>query len=176
MISPATGTFSGPQMVSMTSATPGAAIYYTTSGNNPAVGTGFTKLYSLPFSVNATVTIRAMSVATGFFNSPVSSSFITIGPAARQSFDDSDETTVSDSENDLSVFPNPVSREFTLVSKSGFEDAHFEVFNPLGQRVLSKEIQNGNEERVSMEGLSAGLYTIRVVSKAGVSDIRFVKR
>jgi hypothetical protein len=176
VITPATGTFSGPQMVSMTSATPGAAIYYTTSGNNPAVGTGFTKLYSLPFAMNATVTVRAMSVATGFFNSGVTSSFITIGPAARQSFDDSDETTVSDPENDLSVFPNPVSREFTLVSKSGFEDAHFEVFNPLGQKVLSKEIQNGNEEMVSMEGLSTGLYTIRVVSKAGVREIRFVKR
>ena len=133
-------------------------------------------LYSGPFSVTTSATVRAMTVAPGFFNSGVTTSFITIGAPARQSFDDPEENIVSDPENEVSLFPNPASRAVTLVSKSGFEDARYDVFNPLGQRVLSKEIENLHEEMVSIDGLPAGLYTVRVVSKTGVSEIRFVKR
>ncbi len=78
VISHPTGTYDGPQTVTITSTSPGAEIYYTTSGNLPVVGTGFTKLYTGPFSLLASGTVRAIAVKTGLPNSPVSVSFLTI--------------------------------------------------------------------------------------------------
>ena len=77
-ITPPTGTYDSPQMVTITSTSPGAEIYYTTTGNMPVVGTGFTRLYTGPFQVLQTTSMRAMAVKTGQANSPVSASFITI--------------------------------------------------------------------------------------------------
>lgn len=86
LISPGTGTFSGPQMVSILSTTPGSAVYYTTSGNTPKLGTSFTKLYTQPFQILESTTVRAISVSNGFPNSQVATSFISItnpGKAAK---------------------------------------------------------------------------------------------
>lgn len=77
-ISPPTGIYADPQLVSITSTSPGATIYYTTSGNVPVVGTGFTKLYTTPFTQIESGTIRAMAVKDGQANSPIAVSFITI--------------------------------------------------------------------------------------------------
>lgn len=77
-INPPSGTYDGPQLVTITSSNPGVTIYYTTSGNVPKVGTSFTKEYLGPFSVLTSTTIRAMAVKSGLENSPVAVSFITI--------------------------------------------------------------------------------------------------
>lgn len=78
LISPVTGTYDGPQTVTLTSTSPGAEIYYTTSGNLPVIGTGFTKLYTGPFQVLQSTTVRAMAVKSGQANSPVAVSILTI--------------------------------------------------------------------------------------------------
>ncbi len=77
-ISPMTGTYDGPQLVTITSNSPGATIYYTTSGNIPVLGAGFTRLYTAPFNLIESGTIRAMAVQEGRANSPIAVSFITI--------------------------------------------------------------------------------------------------
>lgn len=76
-ISPGTGTFSEAQLVQISCSTPGVTLYYTTSGNVPVVGTGFTRLYSGPFTVTQSTTIRAMAVKTGSANSPVAVAVLT---------------------------------------------------------------------------------------------------
>jgi uncharacterized protein (TIGR02145 family) len=78
VITPPTGTYSGPQTMSITCATPGAQIYFTTSGNNPVVGTTFTRLYNGPFQILQNTTIRAMGVLSGAANSNIAASFITL--------------------------------------------------------------------------------------------------
>jgi hypothetical protein len=78
VINPGTGSYSGAQNMSITVATAGAAIYFTTNGNNPVIGTSFTRLYSGPFLINASSTIRAMATKTGLANSSVAAAFITI--------------------------------------------------------------------------------------------------
>ena len=79
VISPATGTYSSPQQVVL-SAAAGTTIYYTTSGNVPRldVPNGFTKLYTGPFTVQKTTTIRAIATKAGSGNSPVAVFFLTI--------------------------------------------------------------------------------------------------
>ncbi|HEX4770402.1 MAG TPA: chitobiase/beta-hexosaminidase C-terminal domain-containing protein, partial [Bryobacteraceae bacterium] len=68
VIQPATETFSGSISVTMSDSTSGASIYYTTDGTLP---TEASNLYTGPFSVTSTTTIRAIATLTGFLGSPV---------------------------------------------------------------------------------------------------------
>jgi hypothetical protein len=70
VISPAAGTYTSTQSVTITDATTGAAIYYTTNGSSP---TASSTLYSGALSVSSTETIEAIAVAGGFSNSTVAS-------------------------------------------------------------------------------------------------------
>lgn len=74
-ISPAAGTYSNSVSVSISDSTSGASIYYTTNGSTPT--TSSTK-YSSAFTLNATATVKAIAVASGYLNSAVASSAYTI--------------------------------------------------------------------------------------------------
>src|SRR5207245_580075 len=75
--SPAGGTFIASVQVTLTDATPGATIYYTTNGSTPTtastVDTG-------PIPVTQTTTLRALAAASGMANSSVASATYTIVP------------------------------------------------------------------------------------------------
>jgi hypothetical protein len=72
VIFPGSGQFTTLQLVSMASQTPGAQIYFTTNGNTPRfdVPNSFTRLYSQPFLVGTTTTIRAIARKSGMTDSP----------------------------------------------------------------------------------------------------------
>jgi hypothetical protein len=73
--SPAAGTYSGAQSVSISDSTAGATIYYTSDGTTPT--TSSTK-YTGPITVSSTETLKAIAVATGDSNSAVASALYTI--------------------------------------------------------------------------------------------------
>lgn len=73
--SPDTGTYAGPQTVSLTDSTPNAAIYYTTDGTTPTTGS---TPYSGPISVASSQTVKAIAIAPGHSSSTVSSATYTI--------------------------------------------------------------------------------------------------
>ena len=73
--SPLAGTYSSPQLVTLTSATGGYSIYYTTNGSTPTTGS---TPYSAPISVSATTTIKAIATASGYTQSAVASATYTI--------------------------------------------------------------------------------------------------
>ncbi|HEX4322708.1 MAG TPA: FG-GAP-like repeat-containing protein [Acidobacteriaceae bacterium] len=76
VISPAAGTYTTIQTVRITDATPGAAIYYTTSGYPPDTTS---TLYTGPITVSsATETIQAIAVATGYVQSPAAAAAYTL--------------------------------------------------------------------------------------------------
>jgi hypothetical protein len=78
VFSPKAGTYTSAQSVSITDATSGAAIYYTTDGTTPTTSSS---LYSGPITVASTETLRAMAVASGYSNSVVATATFTIaGP------------------------------------------------------------------------------------------------
>jgi hypothetical protein len=73
--SPAAGSFTSPQMVTISDATAGAMIFFTTDGTTPT--TSSTK-FTGPIAVNSTETITAIAAASGFSNSAVASATYTI--------------------------------------------------------------------------------------------------
>ena len=75
--SPAAGTYTTAQTVTMSDATPGALIYYTTDGTNPTTSSS---KYTGPITVSSTQTIKAIAAASSYSNSGVASATYTIQP------------------------------------------------------------------------------------------------
>ncbi len=73
--SPAPGTFNAIQSVTLSDATSGAVIHYTTNGSTP---TASSAVYGSPITVSATTTIEAIAIATGYNNSAVATGVFTI--------------------------------------------------------------------------------------------------
>jgi hypothetical protein len=78
---PAAGTYTSIQSVTLKAATPGSVIHYTVDGSTPTTAS---TLYSGPITVAVSQTIKAIASATGFNNSVVASATYTLNlpPAA----------------------------------------------------------------------------------------------
>ena len=81
--SPAPGTYTGTQNVTLATSTAGAQIRYTTDGSTP---TATSALYGGAISVAATTTIKAIATASGMTNSAVATGLFTINPGGGFSF------------------------------------------------------------------------------------------
>lgn len=73
---PPPGTYPGDQVITLVSTTPGAQIRYTTDGSTPTPSTG--TLYSGPFTLTSTATVRAIASKSGLSNSSVTQGTYTI--------------------------------------------------------------------------------------------------
>ncbi len=73
--SPAWGTYTSMQTVSISDSTPGATIYYTTDGSNP---TQSSPVYMGSFTIGVTTTVKAIASAPQYVNSPVGTAVYTI--------------------------------------------------------------------------------------------------
>lgn len=74
-IQPAHGSYAAAQLVTVSDATKGATIYYTTDGSTPATSSA---RYTAPLLVAASETVKAVAAATGYTNSAVTSATYTV--------------------------------------------------------------------------------------------------
>ena len=106
IISPAGGSYTSTQTATITDSLAGAKLYYTTDGTQP---TAASTPYAGPIAVNASVTIRAIAVASGYKDSATSrASFNLLAPtlsATSISFGNIVQETLSDTETIM--FTNP---------------------------------------------------------------------
>ena len=107
--SPAPGTYTSAQTVTLSDWTSGSTIYYTTNGTTPTTSSA---VYSSPIQVSATETIEAMAAASGFANSAVASGVYTIAPLAATptfspaggTFTTSQTVTISDTTSGATIY------------------------------------------------------------------------
>lgn len=71
-LSASTGAYYDPFMVTISTETAGASIYYTTDGTTPTVNS---TLYTAPIAVNATTTLKAVTVNNGQLSSVVTATY-----------------------------------------------------------------------------------------------------
>jgi glucosylceramidase len=77
---PAGGTFTSAQTITLSDSTSGATIYYTLDGSSPTTSSS---KYSSPLSIAGTTTVNALAAASGYDNSAVGTATYTINlPAA----------------------------------------------------------------------------------------------
>lgn len=114
-IDPPGDAYEGAQLITITSSTPEAKIYFTLTGNTPVVGAGHTKLYLGPFTIiQPAVTIKAIAVREGWVNSAVTTESYTITNAqvlpvcsfdpAPGTFGAPVDVTISNPEPDVDIY------------------------------------------------------------------------
>jgi hypothetical protein len=82
--SPAAGSYGPAQTVTISSATPGATIYYTTNGTTPTTSS---PQYTAPITVSTSETVEALAVKTGYTNSAIgSAAYVINGAVATPTF------------------------------------------------------------------------------------------
>ncbi|MGA3019851.1 MAG: chitobiase/beta-hexosaminidase C-terminal domain-containing protein [Bryobacteraceae bacterium] len=74
--SPSGGTYTAAQTVTLSSATSGATIRYTLDGSTPSETAG--TVYTTPFTISGTTTVKAMAYASGLTDSSVATTIYTI--------------------------------------------------------------------------------------------------
>ncbi len=75
--------------------------------------------------------------------------------------------------NKVRVFPNPVATELAIVNQTAIESV--EIYNLMGQKVASQSF-NSNDVRINVSGLSAGAYTVKIVTAEGTQVSKIVKQ
>ena len=82
VISPSSGTYTSPQTITITDATPGATLCYTTDGSTPTGSSGSCThgtTYSGGFSQALPVTVKALGTLASYINSSIASNTYTLG-------------------------------------------------------------------------------------------------
>ncbi len=79
-------------------------------------------------------------------------------------------TNVTKNDTNLSLYPNPVKNIAQFKTTENVESV--EVYNLVGQKVLSKTINNNS---IDLSSLAKGTYIITTTTKKGVSTTKFIK-
>jgi hypothetical protein len=137
--SPAAGTYSSAQSVSISDSTSNATIYYTTNGTAPTTSS---TVYTGPIPVSTTEKLEALAIATGDANSAVASAVYTISPLPAAStptfspgagtYSSAQSVTISDSTTGATIYyttdgstPTTSSTEYTgPITVSSTETLH----------------------------------------------------
>lgn len=72
-------------------------------------------------------------------------------------------------EETVSIYPNPFKNELNIQSKLNIKN--IEIYNAAGQKVLQSK-----EKSISTQGLTAGVYFVRIQTDKGTETIKLIKK
>jgi hypothetical protein len=157
VFSPAAGTYSGAQAVTLADATAGASIFYSSDGSMPTTSS---LLYSGPISVSVTTTLKSIAAAAGYTESNVASAAYNIVPGAPSGLLAAASPTLT-SEIDL-TWTNAGGNATAVLIERSADGASFTQIAGVGAAVSS----------YASIGLAAGTryyYRVRAQNSAGYS-------
>ncbi|WP_263337675.1 chitobiase/beta-hexosaminidase C-terminal domain-containing protein [Acidicapsa dinghuensis] len=107
--SPAAGTYTAAQTVTISDATSGTTIYYTTNGTTPTTSSS---VYSAAITVSASETLEAIAVKSGYTNSAVATAAYTINTTlptptfsvAAGTYTSAQSVTISDATSGITIY------------------------------------------------------------------------
>ncbi len=171
VFSPGPGVCASPCQISITSATAGARIWYTTGGFSPDSTKAYTKRYTGPISLLTAGTIQAQAYKKGFSNSGVVSGNYTV-PAARVAV----EGEEGEFTNDVQLFPNPTTGQFTVKGLPMEERLQIRIWNASGQEVRRLESAGQSDLDLNIGSETPGLYLIEIQTEASRKVLRLMKQ
>lgn len=149
----------------------GASDGYETSGSFIRASNGLLYAMNSYGGVNNVGTIFSYNISTGSYN--VIHDFLGGADGQWPSGDliEVDSTTginqLSVNDNQLSIYPNPTSRQFTIKSNGNQNGFTVEVFNVVGEKIYQSFITNP-QEVVNLSNQPDGMYFVYVKSDEGV--------
>ncbi|MGV3773895.1 MAG: chitobiase/beta-hexosaminidase C-terminal domain-containing protein, partial [Verrucomicrobiales bacterium] len=170
VISPNGGTCAGPVRVSISSATSGTTIRYTLNGANP---TASSPIYTAPFTVSATTTVKAKGFKAGMNDSAVATAQFTIstGTSSNQAvFAGVDSTTkgswkgVYGNDGYLLIGDNTKIPAYAKVTYAGKTD-HIWQYTSADPRAVQKV---STETRIASTAYSGTSFNVEVTLDPGV--------
>lgn len=169
VFTPVPGVITFPQAITISCATAGAQIWYTTTGNTPDPASPISRLYSTPLVLNGAAGLKAKAFLTGFQPSAVVTAIYS-GAGARMAMEDADD------ENRLVAYPNPTSGRFTLSGLPEGKQRAVKVWNSAGSIVLTKNsLLDDPQIEIDLSAFPSGLYLVEVQSLEGRHGIRVIK-
>ena len=150
---PVAGTYTQAQNVSISCATEGATIYYTTNGDNPTTNSA---VYTEAISVSSNLTIKAMATAEGYDNSAVATAeyaFITLDHAGTLA----DPYTVSDAHTAIdanagtqNVYATGIVSAIPTAYNSTYGNITFNMIDEEGDEVFLQAYRCGGDEAANV--------------------------
>ena len=75
----------------------------------------------------------------------------------------------------VEVYPNPASGSFNVKLTGYQKDATAVLYNLAGQQIVANEVSaDGKAKNISLKGLAAGTYMLKVTSENGVQVNRLI--
>ena len=148
--------------VTISCATEGAKIYYTTDGSTPSASS---TEYTTEITIEETITLKAIAVKEGMANSSVAEATYTVkGETAN-------ENPVLASSN---LYPNPsFNGLFNLNVKAACK---MEVISISGQLVMRQNMATPGAYTVDLSRFAPGVYYIRLSNREGSATLKAVRR
>lgn len=75
-------------------------------------------------------------------------------------------------ENNISVYPNPISDKLHIDFSKENTSASIEIYSILGEKILEKQLEN---DFLDVSGLVSGIYLVKIVSNDTVSIFKILK-
>lgn len=75
-------------------------------------------------------------------------------------------------DNTFSIYPNPTNSKVNIKSESKFDEV--EIYNVLGQKVLSSKILDNQE--INMSSLTSGTYFLKLKSESLIKNAKIIKQ